>query len=80
MNNNNPPLPGKEPATIPETHERIFNGRSYSITVYETCAFVYWQSVNAKTGKGWQQHRDTTRFEGDKFINKAYRAWLYAGR
>jgi len=65
-------------ATQPKERSKIVNNKSFTVVIYETCAFVYWQSVNKKTGKGWQQHRDTTRFEGDRFMQRAMRAWLYA--
>jgi len=68
------PLPGKEPS--PTTHARIVGRKEFSVVVYETCAFTFWRTVNPSTGKGWQANRDTTRYDGEKFINRAMFAWL----
>jgi hypothetical protein len=62
-----------------ETFTKIRDGRAWTVSIGETSAHVYWQSVNPKTGKGWQRTRDDRYFRGDRFEARAMRAWLYAG-
>jgi hypothetical protein len=62
-----------------KTFTKIKNGRSWTVSISESTASVYWQSINQKTGKGWQRQRDNQYFRGEKFEEKAMRAWLYAG-
>jgi hypothetical protein len=62
-----------------KTFTKIKNGRSYTVSIGESAASVYWQSINAKTGKGWQRTRDDQYFSGERFKERAMRAWLYAG-
>jgi hypothetical protein len=59
-------------------HQKIKGGRAWTVSIGETAATVYWQSVNAKTGKGWQRQRDNQYFSGERFAERAMRAWLYA--
>jgi hypothetical protein len=61
------------------THTAIKNGRAWTVSIGETSASIYWQSINPKTGKGWQRQRDNQYFSGDRFEARAMRAWLYAG-
>jgi hypothetical protein len=63
-----------------KTFTAIRHGRAYTVSIGETRASVYWQSINPKTGKGWQRTRDDQYFSGPGFEAKAMRAWLYAGR
>jgi hypothetical protein len=61
-------------------HTKTKDGRAWTVKINETAATVYWQSVNPKTGKGWQRTRDDQYFSGPGFEAKAMRAWLYAGK
>lgn len=62
------------------THTKIQNGKAFTVSINEDtrCASVYWQTINPKTGKGWQKQRDNQYFSGDNFKPHAMRAWLYA--
>lgn len=54
-------------------HERIVGNKSISIKVFEDGgACIYDQAINAKTGKGWQAHRNNENFDN---ATKAMWAW-----
>jgi hypothetical protein len=60
------------------TYQKIKEGKAWTVSISETAATVYWQTINPKTGKGWQKQRDNQYFSGESFNNRAMRAWLYA--
>jgi hypothetical protein len=62
-----------------KTFTKIRDGRAWTVSISENAAHMYWQSINSKTGKGWQRTRDDQYFRGEKFEEKAMRAWMYAG-
>ncbi|HRZ07518.1 MAG TPA: hypothetical protein P5102_15510 [Candidatus Competibacteraceae bacterium] len=60
-------------------YQKIKAGKAWTVSINEDCAVVYWQTINPKTGKGWQAHRDLRYFAGERYRIRAMRAWLYAG-